>query len=198
MKPPNNVNKFISTGDKEAQTNCRGCGYNTTNEERKFYGQIIKDEETGEVIREYHYCTFCVENPNLVNSLWANIFRGIDWRIHCKKIQLIKINNILTTEHLDIVRRIVLLESSHWDEIHDAPYKEDENGKRIYNQYEEEWNNLHGRLRDIRNKPRHLYLEALEEFGGASDEPPCTRNLTKKQKKKLLKKLKEKLKECLV
>ena len=118
----------------------------------------------------------------------------MDYRIHEAKV-LLRLKVLKNSRYLLLSVLKDTLEKEHYDDIHHAPYKE-ENGRRVYNENEAEYTRLSEEIKDLGNRPRHLYLEALECFGGESDEPPCARNLTKKQKKKLLKNLKEKLREC--
>ena len=185
------LKRIISDGDKEAETNCRHCGYNTTDLERAYYGQIICDPETEEIIKQYHYCTFCAQEPWHKKNWWG----GMDYKIHEAKVML-RITALKSSNHLYFKVLRQTLEETHYDEIHNAPYKEDDSGTRVYGESEAKFIDLTFKITECEAKPRHLYLEALEEFGGASDEPPCTRNLNKKQKKKLLRNLKEKLREC--
>ena len=197
------LKRIISDGDKEAETNCRGCGYNTTDEERKFYGQYhftdgysnkpifnLRHKASREIIRQYHYCTFCVEDAWYKRRFyWAPWLQNIDYKIHAVKVKL-RDRVLKSSDYLYLVVKRETFEAQHYEEIHNAPYKEDEAGNRVYNEHEAEFNSLTKSIAEYRAAPRHLYLEALEGFGGMSDEPPCTRNLTTKQKKKLLKKLK--------
>ena len=169
----------------EEETRCRGCGYNTTDEERKFYGL-----RCGGIM--YHYCTFCVEI--CTNFRKRLFFKSLDMKIHELKVRLRF--TCLNERYFELMKHIHELERDHWNDVHAAPYKSDDEGKRIFNEHEARYQNLSEELAAIRNRPRHLYLEALEGFGGQADEPPCTRNLNVKQKKQLLRNLKEKLKEC--
>ena len=181
--------RFSST-KQEAETNCRGCGYNTTDEERAFYGQYQYDDEKStkrhrHIIRQYHFCTFCVEDA----AYRHRFFKNLDYKIHQAKVRL-RDKTLKSTGYLFLVVSKNQLEFAHYDEIHNAPYKVDDLDNRVYNQYESDFMLLEKSISEYRFQPRHLYLEALENFGGESDEPPCTRNLTVRQKKMLLKKLK--------
>ena len=178
------MTQFVSTGDKEADTRCRRCGYNTTDEERKAYGIFQKDED-GNILKAYYHCVFCVE------SEWTRwkLFKSLDEKIHDAKIRLRK-KYLHSGNYLYLTVLRAEHEKLHYDEIHNAPYKEDDFGFRAYNEHEFKFACMTEEIVECLNRPRHLYLEALEEFGGESDEPPCARNLSTVQKKKLLKKLK--------
>ena len=165
------------------ETLCRGCGYNTTDDERKQYGIVHKDDEDN-IVKQYHYCVFCSDNITIPKRF----FKSVDFRIHLAKIGL-RIKHLKSFEYVELAKDYSYLVGHHYDDIFNAPYKSDEEGNKILNQYEEEYESIEQQRTDISNAPRHLYLEALEEFGGVSDEPPCTRNLSKKQKRKLLRKL---------
>lgn len=174
--------KFENT-NQESPYLCRGCGYNTTDEERKFYGQIQKDDEDN-IICQYHWCVFCVD----VAIYKKRFFKSLDYKIHEEKVKL-RYRWLKSSDYIYKWNIREVLDRDHYEEVHNAPYKQAANNLRIYNEYEAEYMKLTQDLSDLRNAPRHLYYEALETFGFESDEPPCTRNLDKKNKRKLLKKL---------
>src|SRR3990167_9788066 len=77
------LERRFTTTNQEAETNCRGCGYNTTDEERYYYGLYGKDEE-GKVIKKYHFCVFCVDHHYSRLPLFKNIMQ----KIHFLKMKL--------------------------------------------------------------------------------------------------------------
>jgi hypothetical protein len=174
---------FESAGDKESPYLCRGCGYNTTDQERKLFGQIHKDEE-GNIDRQYHWCTFCgpyVDYP-------VRIFQRLGDKIQAYKT---RVKDQFWSNHklLKRVNDLMAFEQMYYTEIHNAPYQEDENGVRVYNKHEEAYLIEFECLKNLASEPRRIYLELLEDLGGHTDEPPCTRNLSRSDQKKLLTRL---------
>lgn len=173
----------IQYDENETISRCRMCGYVLTDQEKIASGPCGPEGN--------YYCVFCSISsfrgwPSKWQLFYWATFKRADLKIHRLKEQ-IRESVYINDRCFRLSREIGILVQQHHAEVFPFKYSEEKN------EYQIRHEQLIQELKEFRDTARIAYYDSLAHFGDASDQPPCTRNLSKSQKRKLISFLKNEL-----